>query len=365
MTARPARLRTRVPVSARAVRRFTRAPCIRAARALVSRSVFAQSGVVMKPDIHPQYKQITVTCSCGKRLRDGLDRRARPQHRGLLRLPPVLHRQAEGHGHGRPGRQVPSPLRLEVGSVTSRVRSDPPDRKMRGVIRAARERAARYRPVGLACARSACERRAPARHASGPADRREHLHLPRLAVLARHAARFAGATGQRRRRVRRHAGRPARPRTPRARALRLRHLRAARPPERDPSRLQGLAPSALPRARRADAALHGARPRARRGGHRQRAGRGRRRHRPLRPPRPAGGGGPSPSSAATRISPSTSSAAGTPTGTSAATRATTRRRSNGDSASARRRSPTGSRCRGTPRTTSPAYRAWARRPPRA
>ena len=64
----------------------------------------------MKTGIHPEYVLTTVACSCGNSFQT---RSTKPgaARRGLLRVPPVLHGQAEAHGHRRPGGALPEAAR--------------------------------------------------------------------------------------------------------------------------------------------------------------------------------------------------------------------------------------------------------------
>ena len=72
----------------------------------------------MKSGIHPKYTEIQVTCSCGNTFTTSLDRGQAAARRSLLGLPSVLYREAEGHGHRRPHRQVPPALRIEDRRAT-------------------------------------------------------------------------------------------------------------------------------------------------------------------------------------------------------------------------------------------------------
>ena len=68
----------------------------------------------MKKDIHPDYVETQVTCTCGAQFTTrstattGVDPRRR-----VLAVPPVLHRQAEDPRHRRPRRPLRGPLRQE------------------------------------------------------------------------------------------------------------------------------------------------------------------------------------------------------------------------------------------------------------
>ena len=61
----------------------------------------------MKTDIHPAYDLVTVHCSCGNDFQTRSHQGRRHQRRDLRRVPPVLHGQAEAHGHGWPCRALP------------------------------------------------------------------------------------------------------------------------------------------------------------------------------------------------------------------------------------------------------------------
>jgi hypothetical protein len=60
--------------------------------------------IPMKTKIHPQYREITVTCSCGNTwtTRSTL---GKALHVESVVLPSVLHRQAEDRGHSGPRRR--------------------------------------------------------------------------------------------------------------------------------------------------------------------------------------------------------------------------------------------------------------------
>ena len=64
----------------------------------------------MKADIHPEYVEATVRCSCGNTFTTR-STQGRPPRRALQRVPPLLHRQAEAGGHRWPHRAVRAPLR--------------------------------------------------------------------------------------------------------------------------------------------------------------------------------------------------------------------------------------------------------------
>ncbi len=68
----------------------------------------------MKKDIHPEYVETQVTCTCGSTFttRSTATVRHHPRRR-LLAVPPVLHRQAEDPRHRRPRRPLRGPLRQE------------------------------------------------------------------------------------------------------------------------------------------------------------------------------------------------------------------------------------------------------------
>ena len=68
----------------------------------------------MKKDIHPEYVDTQVTCTCGNTFttRSTADQRLHPRRR-VLAVPPVLHRQAEDPRHRRPRRPLRGPLRQE------------------------------------------------------------------------------------------------------------------------------------------------------------------------------------------------------------------------------------------------------------
>ena len=102
----------------------------------------------MKNGIHPEYKQITVTCSCGNTFADPFDARPGPADRGVLELPSVLHRQAEDRRHRRSRRPLPQEVRarLTVGPVS---RLDTTGRLRRPVVVCDRRRARRRRPGTL------------------------------------------------------------------------------------------------------------------------------------------------------------------------------------------------------------------------
>ena len=68
--------------------------------------------VTMKKDIHPEYVEAKVHCSCGNEFTTR-SHQGRAQGRALLAVPPVLHRQAEARRLGRPCRALPAPVRQE------------------------------------------------------------------------------------------------------------------------------------------------------------------------------------------------------------------------------------------------------------
>ena len=69
-------------------------------------------GDTLKRDIHPEYVETQVSCTCGASFttRSTIDRRHHPRRR-LLRVPPVLHGQAEDPRHRRPCGPLRGPLR--------------------------------------------------------------------------------------------------------------------------------------------------------------------------------------------------------------------------------------------------------------
>ena len=75
-------------------------------------------GAPLKREIHPEYVETQVTCTCGATFTtrstatSGHDPR-----RGLLRVPPVLHGQAEDPRHRRPRRPLREALRQAAGSA--------------------------------------------------------------------------------------------------------------------------------------------------------------------------------------------------------------------------------------------------------
>ena len=70
----------------------------------------------MKKNVHPDYTETQVTCTCGNTFttRSTVGQRLHPLGR-LLAVPPVLHRQAEDPRHRRSRRPVREALRPEVG----------------------------------------------------------------------------------------------------------------------------------------------------------------------------------------------------------------------------------------------------------
>ena len=64
----------------------------------------------MKTEIHPDYVECKVHCSCGNEFIDPLDR-VRAARRALLGVPPLLHGQAEARRHRWPRRALPAPGR--------------------------------------------------------------------------------------------------------------------------------------------------------------------------------------------------------------------------------------------------------------
>ena len=65
----------------------------------------------MKADIHPDYGELSVTCSCGNAFETRSTLSGELHPRSVLAVPSVLHRHAEDHGHGRSGRQVQAQVR--------------------------------------------------------------------------------------------------------------------------------------------------------------------------------------------------------------------------------------------------------------
>ena len=75
-----------------------------------ARNRLCYPGFAMKADIHPEYVLATVHCSCGNEFQT---RSTKPElHVEICSAcHPVLHRQAEAHGHGRPRRALPAQAR--------------------------------------------------------------------------------------------------------------------------------------------------------------------------------------------------------------------------------------------------------------
>ena len=75
----------------------------------------------MKKDIHPDYVDTEVTCTCGATFttRSTATSGTHPRRR-VLAVPPVLHRQAEDPRHRRPRRPLRGPLRQEGSTKTPR-----------------------------------------------------------------------------------------------------------------------------------------------------------------------------------------------------------------------------------------------------
>ena len=80
----------------------------------------------MKKDIHPEYVETTVTCTCGNTFttRSTAELRQDPR-RGLLAVPPVLHGQAEDPRHRWPRGPLRGPLRQEGRSAEQRPLAPP------------------------------------------------------------------------------------------------------------------------------------------------------------------------------------------------------------------------------------------------
>ena len=75
----------------------------------------------------PEVHRNQVTCSCGNTFTTRSTVEQAAARRSLLGVPPVLHRQAEDHGHRRPRREVPPALRHQA--TTARRRRACADRK--------------------------------------------------------------------------------------------------------------------------------------------------------------------------------------------------------------------------------------------
>ena len=72
----------------------------------------------MKTDIHPNYVETTVHCSCGNTFTTRSTTRRRAAPRALQRVPPVLHRQAEAGRHRWPRRALQQALRRAQDQVS-------------------------------------------------------------------------------------------------------------------------------------------------------------------------------------------------------------------------------------------------------
>ena len=79
----------------------------------------------MKKDIHPEYVETQVTCTCGNTFttRSTATSGTHPRRR-LLAVPPLLHRQAEDPRHRRPRGPVRGPLRQEGDRQVGRREAD-------------------------------------------------------------------------------------------------------------------------------------------------------------------------------------------------------------------------------------------------
>ncbi len=67
----------------------------------------------MKANVHPQYSEIQVTCSCGNTFATRSTVNKPLACRSLRGVPSVLHRQAEDRRHRRPRREIPPALRFQ------------------------------------------------------------------------------------------------------------------------------------------------------------------------------------------------------------------------------------------------------------
>jgi hypothetical protein len=74
----------------------------------------------MKPKIHPEYRTITVTCSCGNTW-DTRSTMGRDLNVEVCSQCLVLHRQAEDRGYRRPRREVPPEVRARQDRRQDRV----------------------------------------------------------------------------------------------------------------------------------------------------------------------------------------------------------------------------------------------------
>ena len=71
----------------------------------------------MKSGIHPDYVETTVLCGCGAHVHDAQHQEERThRRRGLLAVPPLLHRQAEDPRQRRPRGPLREALRQAQGS---------------------------------------------------------------------------------------------------------------------------------------------------------------------------------------------------------------------------------------------------------
>ena len=68
----------------------------------------------MKEAIHPDYKPAKVVCACGNVI-ETRSTRGDFHIEICAAVPPVLHGQAEDHGHRGPHREVQEPLRRDPG----------------------------------------------------------------------------------------------------------------------------------------------------------------------------------------------------------------------------------------------------------
>ena len=177
----------------------------------------------MKKDIHPDYVETTVTCTCGNTFttrstaKTGVDPRRR-----LLAVPPVLHGQAEDPRHRRPRRPVRGALRQEgrrqVAFPTAPVRPLAGGPARRVCARRRRPMPARptetpcstpRRPSSTSTPSSSAQLADPAVHADPDRGRELGKRYAELGPTVRRAPRL----GQRPRRPRRRP-RAGRARTP-------------------------------------------------------------------------------------------------------------------------------------------------------
>ena len=72
----------------------------------------------MKQGIHPNYHEINVTCSCGNKFvtKSALEKDSF-KYRGLLFVPPVLHRHPKNRRHNRPRGQIQQQIRQSVQTL--------------------------------------------------------------------------------------------------------------------------------------------------------------------------------------------------------------------------------------------------------